>query len=314
MKLHILQSDIWKTFQVELGRQIIEGSGKDWSYSGLIEEDSFGKYVYIPYGPFAKNEKTLRDAVKNLRSNAKKNGAYVVYVEPTPPITREIAESIFKHKGYHRQAHRTIVVDLTRDENEIIASMNATRRNEHRNYHKKGLTISKNNSKEAMDIFYNFLSVSSKQKKFYIRDKLFFDKMFETMVKSENASLFTATRNNKIEAAALVYDDEDTRYYAQIGRNLSNISLQANGPLISYMMIDAKKSGKKYFDLYGISESDDRVDERSGFTAFKKTFGGEIVNFAGAWEIPIDYKRYVIKKALSSAKKIVKKFGNYLVS
>lgn len=312
MKVHFLQSEIWKTFQIELGRQIVEGCGKNWSYSGLIEHDRFGKYIYIPYGPFALDKKSLTDAVNDLKTKAKRIGAYVIYVEPTPPITTEIASDLFKFKGYHRQAHRTIVVDLSPDEETLIANMNATRRNEHRNYHKKGLVISKNNTKEAMDIFYSFLSVSSKEKKFYIRDKLFFDQMFKTLVKSDNASLFTASRNNKIEAAALVYDDEDTRYYAQIGRNLSDASLQANGPLISHMIIDAKKSGKKYFDLYGISESDNKIDERSGFTAFKKTFGGEIIQFAGAWEIPIDYKRFYIKKFLADAKKSLKRITKFI--
>jgi lipid II:glycine glycyltransferase (peptidoglycan interpeptide bridge formation enzyme) len=304
MKAHFLQSDIWKTFQIELGRQIIEGTGEGWSYSGLIENDRFGKYIYIPYGPFAKNKTSLKRAVNDLKIKAKKAKAYVVYIEPTPPITPAIASELFTHSGYHRQAHRTIVVDLSPDEETLIANMNATRRNEHRNYHKKGLVIAKNNTKEAMEAFYELLNVSSREKKFYIRDKLFFDRMFETMVQSGNASLFTAKKDNKIEAAALVYDDDDTRYYAQIGRNLSEASIQANGPLISYVIIDAKKSGKKFFDLYGISESDNKVDERSGFTAFKKTFGGQIVQFAGAWEIPIDNKRYHLKKILTKIKKI----------
>ena len=156
-------------------------------------------------------------------------------------------------------------------------------------------------------MFFNLLKISSGEKKFYIRDKTFFDKMYELLIPSGYVSLFTATRDGNIEVAALVYQDEDTRYYAHVGRDLSDNSLQASAPLISYMIIDAKRAGFKYFDLYGICESDDKIDEKSGFTVFKKTFGGEIVQFAGAWEMPINNAKYLAKNALRKAKKIVKK-------
>jgi lipid II:glycine glycyltransferase (peptidoglycan interpeptide bridge formation enzyme) len=133
--------------------------------------------------------------------------------------------------------------------------------------------------------------------------------MFDELVTNGNASLFTAKRDDKIEVAALVYDDEDTRYYAHVGRDLSDNSLQASAPLISYMIIDAKRSGKKWFDLYGISESDDKIDEKSGFTVFKKTFGGEIVQFAGAWEIPVLKTRYYTKHSLRAVKKLIRKIN-----
>jgi len=166
--------------------------------------------------------------------------------------------------------------------------------------------MAKSNTRETLDVFYKLLKISSGEKGFYVRDKAFFDQMFDVLVPAGNASLFTATRDGNIEVAALVYDDEDTRYYAHVGRDLSDNSLQASAPLISYMIIDAKRSGKKWFDLYGISESDDKIDEKSGFTVFKKTFGGEIVQFGGAWEIPINMPKFYLKRALSAIKKIIK--------
>lgn len=307
MKVHFLQSDIWKQFQKALGRTIVENSGKGWSYVGMVEHDRFGTYIYVPYGPFAVNKPALIDAVADLKIEAAKIGAYVVNIEPTPPISTAIAESLFKNKGTHRQAHRTLRIDLSQDEDTIIGNMNKTRRKQYRNYSKKGLVFKKSNTKETLSTFFDLLQISSNKKGFYIRDKTFFDKMFDVLVASGNASLFTATRDGNIEVAALVYDDEDTRYYAHVGRDLSDNSLQASAPLISYMIIDAKRSGLKYFDLYGISESDDKIDEKSGFTVFKQTFGGEVVQFAGAWEIPILKPKYYVKKSLHSVKKIISK-------
>jgi lipid II:glycine glycyltransferase (peptidoglycan interpeptide bridge formation enzyme) len=307
MKPHFLQSDIWKQFQKQLGRTIVEGGGDGWSYVGIVEHDRFGIYVYVPYGPFAIDEVALVVAVDDLKQKAAQIGAYVVSIEPTSPIDMAIAKKLFRHKGTHRQAHRTIRIDLSDDEETIIGNMSATRRKQHRNYHKKGLVMAQSNTHETLDVFYNLLKISSGEKGFYVRDKSFFDKTYDVLVQSGNASLFTATRGGNIEVAALVYEDDDTRYYAHVGRDLSDNSLQASAPLISYMIIDAKRAGKKYFDLYGISERDDKIDEKSGFTTFKKTFGGEVVQFAGAWDIPISKPRYYTKKVLSQAKKAVAK-------
>lgn len=307
MKPHFLQSDIWKQFQKLLGRTIVEGRGQGWSYVGLVEHDRFGTYIYVPYGPWAVDETSLLLAVNDLKKQATVLSAYVVDIEPTPPIDLATAKRLFKHKGFHRQAHRTLRIDLSQTEDEIISNMSATRRKQHRNYGKKGLVMAQSNTRETLDVFYKLLKISSGEKHFYVRDKTFFDKMYESLVQTGNASLFTATRDGNIEVAALVYEDEDTRYYAHVGRDLSDNSLQASAPLISYMIIDAKRAGKKYFDMYGISESDDFIDEKSGFTVFKKTFGGEIVQFAGAWEIPILKPRFLAKSTLSRVKKIVKK-------
>lgn len=310
MKPHFLQSVLWSNFQKKIGRVLVEGSGKNWSYVGIVEHDRFGTYVYVPYGPYATNKKALLEAVEDLKKQSAARGAYVVSIEPTAPITLEVASSLFKYKGTHRQAHRTLRIDLDREEEAILSDMSKTRRKQYRNYHKKNLTMQKSNTRETLDTFYDLLKISSGEKGFYVRDKSFFEAMFDTLVQTGNASLFTAIRDgNSTEVAALVYDDEDTRYYAHVGRDLSDNSLQASAPLIAYMIFDARSEGKKYFDLYGISERDDKIDEKSGFTAFKKTFGGEVIQYGGAWDIPLNTVKYNSKRLFGYAKSILRRLG-----
>jgi len=302
MKPHFLQSEIWKQFQKNIGKEIVENSGKGWSYFALVSKDRFGKYLYAPYGPHAENKQALIEAVEDLKKVASKIGAYMVCIEPTPPFKKDEMAKLFKNRGYHRQAHRTIIIDLSTTEDEIVAQMHKTRRKQHRNYPSKGITIEKSNTPETLEIFYDLLKKSSGEKSFYIREKDFFSQILSHLVPMGGANFFIAKLDGKIEVAALVYDDEDTRYYAHVGRDLTDNSLQASAPLISYMILDAKRSGKKYFDLYGISESDDVTDEKSGFTVFKKTFGGEIKNYAGAWEIPVKPLVYFAKSQIKKLK------------
>ena len=303
MKAHFLQSSVWAEFQETIGRRVLLGSGAGWSYVGLVEHDRFGTYIYVPYGPAAEDRRAFKAAVAHLYDAAKQAGAYVVYIEPADPITKADAAKLLKQKApRHRQAHRTIRINLSKTEDDLLLDMSKTRRKQYRNYHKKDITIEESNTPETLDIFYELLDISSKEKGFYIRNKQFFEAMFERLVPRKAVSLFVAKQAGKVEVAALVYDDEDTRYYAHVGRDLTDNSLQATAPLIAYMIFDAKRQGKKWFDLYGISERDDVADEKSGFTEFKKSFGGTIIEYGGAWELPIDPVRYRLAKAFRLAK------------
>lgn len=287
MKPHFLQSEVWKNFQEKLGTTLITGKGTGWSYLAMVEKDRFGTYVYAPYGPYAKDKKQLLEALKDMKQKAAKQGAYVLIVEPFLPITREIAKQVFKYPTTYRQPSATIRIDLSQSEDQIIASMNQARRNEHRNHQKKGLKITKSTKPADMGILIRFLKNNSSTKNFYVRDEKFFKTMAATLVKNGDAHLYIGKHGDIPVIAALAYEDADTGYYTFVGRDYSFDQLNANGPIVSRMIIDAKKRGKKTFDLFGITLSGKSNDPLSGFTRFKKTFGGEIVELAGTWEIPV---------------------------
>lgn len=304
---HFLQSDAWQRFQTALGNKTIRGEGKGWSYVGMVNRDRFGTFVYAPYGPTATSIETLQEAVAHMKQEAKKVSAYSIIIEPYLPITREEATKVFGQRVKQRQALRTLFIDLTESEEDIIANMSATRRKQYRNYHKKDIVFEKSTNIKDMKTFFQLMKVSADQKHFFIRDKQFFEVMAKTLVKDGDASLFLGKQHGKIEVAAIVYDDNERRYYAHVGRELSNNSLQISAPMIAYMIIDAKRSGKKIFDLYGISERDDVVDDRTGFTVFKRTFGGSVVEYAGAWELPLNPVKYRLKQGHSLIRKVLKR-------
>lgn len=302
-----MQSETWEKFQQALGNSVITGKGTGWSYLAMLETDRFGTFAYAPYGPYAKTKKALEAAIADMTKKAKSAGAYTLIVEPYLPITRDVAKTVLKKRVTHRQPPATQLIDLDRSEDEIIADMNATRRKQHRNHMKKGLEIRKSADPKDIDIFIDLLEGSSKKKQFFIRDRKFFKTMAETLVSNGDASLYIGWFESKPIIAALVYDDQDTRYYAYMGRDYAYEYLQANGPLVSRMIIDAKHDGKKIFDLFGISLTDDPKDPWHGFTTFKQTLGGRPVELAGTWEIPLSASKVAAKQALHTVKKLLKR-------
>lgn len=296
MQIHFLQSDTWKEFQLALGNTIISGKGDGWSYLAMIEKDRFGKFAYAPYGPCAENEATLKQAIADMKQQAKAQGAYVLIVEPYLPITKEIAARVLDHRVKQRQPAATQHIDLTQTEDEIIAGMNATRRKQHRNHHKKGLSFEKSTDLRDIDTFVELLEGSSHEKGFFIRDRKYFETMANTLVKNGDAAIYIGKFEDKPIIAALVYDDADMRYYAYMGRDYAYEHLQANGPLVSRMILDAKADGKKIFDLFGIALDDDPSNPWHGFTTFKKTLGGYPVELAGTWEVGVKKFPYLLHR------------------
>lgn len=312
MHEHFLQSNTWAKFQKAVGNTVIKHTTEAWSYLAIVEKDRFGTYVYAPYGPYAVDETTLGQATKHLVAAAKRVGAYMVYIEPFLPVTREMAQTVLPPIGAkmstYRQPSTTQIINLEQPLDDIISQMSATQRNLYRNHEKKGLKIRQSTSENDMSIFMTLLKQNASVKSFYIRKEKFFSTMAHTLLKAGDAKLYIGWYEETTPViASLVYDSIDTRYYAFVGRDYSFDKLRANGPLVSRLIVDAKKAGKKSFDLYGIADSDDPKHPLYSFTAFKKTFGGESVQLAGTWEIPLNNKKYYTKKTLQHLKKLAKR-------
>jgi lipid II:glycine glycyltransferase (peptidoglycan interpeptide bridge formation enzyme) len=58
------------------------------------------------------------------------------------------------------------------------------------------------------------------------------------------------------------------------------------------MIIDAKEDGKKYFDFWGIAPEGAENHPWAGLTAYKKSFGGEVVSSLGTYDIVINKTKY----------------------
>jgi hypothetical protein len=294
------QTDRWWQFQRELGEEVISGSGEGWHYHGRMVSDALGRYLYLPYGPVVRDEAALDAAVEHARENARRQGAYRLVLEPSLPITPQQAEARFERMLTGFQPSRTHVVDLDRPVEEIIAEMNTTRRKQYRGAAKRGFAFAECGSDDDYRLGLELLREAGETRSFTVRDDLYFEK-FRSLVDEGIARVFVGTHEGETKVVGYAIDDEDTRYYLYVGRDLSNNSMQISAPFITFLMLDAKERGLSYFDFYGISASDDVEDEWTGFTVFKRTFGGRTVQYAGAWETPVRRGRYALRRALDWA-------------
>lgn len=102
-------------------------------------------------------------------------------------------------------------------------------------------------------------------------------------------------------AAALVYDDGTRRYYAHAAADDAHRRLSPGVVLVSNIIERAAAAGRQEFDLYGVVPPEVTDHAWSGFSKFKRAFGGYQVDYSGTWEIgvrPLRYAAYRLARRL----------------
>lgn len=113
---------------------------------------------------------------------------------------------------------------------------------------------------------------------------------------------------DRVIAAGLVFDDEKTRYNLQGAQDEDFRRTHATGILTIQLILDAKAKGLEKFDFWGIAPDDAPESHPwAGFTAFKKSFDGKPVSYAGTHDLIFDRKKYRLYKIARKANRTFRK-------
>jgi len=310
---HFLQTSAWATFQEALDRQVIERSCASWHYLAVIEAPvGFGsrmhRRLYVPYGPTCASEEALSEALKDLLEEAKRHSVSYVRVEPMVlKGTRKLDMRMYggQKKTRSYQPDRTLLIDLTQDESQLIKAMSSTNRNLWNTHAAKGMKIVKSYNQKDMPAFLDMMHIMAERTGIIVHDDDYFMKMAAALFATKASGLVFIEHGGKPIVTAMFYDNPDngTRYYAYAGSHDEARKLQANSPLVTYLMLDAKKQGFKTFDLYGVAPEGDTTHSWAGHSKFKRSFGGVDHEYLGTWEIPADRLKYALAKLSRHIKK-----------
>lgn len=293
-----LQESAWGEFQSRLGREVTTKTGENWKFQAILEAGTLNTRLYTPYGPEANSPEAMTEALGALEQLGRKKSVTFVRVEPRDYIDA----AILQKRGYKKvtfnqlQPEHTQIIDLSPTEDEIVAAMSQNSRNLYRNYHKKGVEMHVSTDPKDVEIFLNFIHKVAERNHITPHSDAYFQTQADTLFPTGAAKLFYATHEGTPIAATIMYDSADTRYYAHAAADDTYRKLSAGTSLLAYAIIDAKRSGKKFVDLYGIAPSDDKNHPWAGFTKFKKSFGGNEITFLGAWDKPLKPLQYSLYK------------------
>lgn len=292
MKPHFLQSSAWKNFQSLENHTTFELSGEDFSALAILETTPIGNYLFCPYGPTLDTSKSpkiaLKHALKALSELARDNQAFFIRIEPTFPFPAEELRSLGLQKSHDLNPAHTWVLDLTKPQEVLLKSMRKSNVQYWQSSAKKGLKVRTSQDPAEISILSSLLKAIGEKDNFTPQD----ESHLKHQLEAGFATLYIAEFDDQPIAAALVYDDNDTRFYAHAATSNEQRKLAAGTVLLVQMILDAKNSGKFTFDFWGITLSEDPSHPWYGFSKYKKSFGGAAVTYSGTWDYPLNYLRY----------------------
>ncbi len=253
----------------------------------IVEGARTGRRIYCPYGPLAQNETAFIEALKALHHLARQQKALFVRCEPILPKQHlSLSEFGLKPALKNIQPAQNWLQDLTKTDEALMGDFTSTNRNLYRTAGNKGLTFRASDDPKDVSIFIKMIRDVAANKGITPHDDHYYQTMAKVLLPRSAAKIYVAEHDAKPVAAAIVFDSPVTRHYAHAGNLVSARKLHPGSPLLATMMFDAKKQGQKRFDFDGVAPLGQDNHPWSGFTQFKKSFGGEYHAYLGTWELP----------------------------
>ena len=307
MKPHFLQSKAWEDFQRTEGFETVRREGGDYAFMAIIKPTSLGNYLFLPYGPTLKNKKALKNAIDEIKKVAIEKDCFFARIEPIMNLSEAELHKVGAQKTRHFDPEHTWVMDLSQSVEEIFQSIGKNKTRAYKNRAEKGISIRKSKKPADIETFLRFYEDIAKRDNFQTNERKYLKDQLELGFTTLYIAEFSDGNRKTPIATTIMYSGDDACYYAYAGADYEYRKKEGGAILLTQMILDAKVDGKKVFDFWGITVSDDPKDPWFGFSKFKKSFGGYQVDYAGTYDIPIKRGKYALYLLLRPINKLRKR-------
>jgi len=262
-----LQTKEWLQFQKSIGREVwrfYDGKIK----ANIVKHDlPLGKnYLYIPHGPeidFNAISGTINNEISQfigyVKNLAKDQKSVFIKIEPVDDKVPEVMHRFgFKKSSKEIQPRKTVVIDIQKSQEELLAGMHHKTRYNIKVSEKHRVAVK---DSDDIDAFWKLLSKTAKRDRFISHPKKYYQKLFEYFNGNSEQSLIPremkidlimAHYNDKAVSGALVMVYKDTCYYLHGASDYDFRSVMAPYALHWENIKHLKEQGIKYYDLWGI--------------------------------------------------------------
>lgn len=295
-KSQFLQSWAWGEFKRGLGAKI-------WRLGIIKNEDLVGvcllsrtplplhnNYLYAPRGPvfsFRLNSEEISEGFKLLTDKIKEIARQEnsIFLKIEPAIEKPFSLNLSKigcHPAKSIQPPDTVILDLTKTEEQLLAEMHPKTRYNIRLAERKGVKIIFSQNKKDIGVFYKLCCEVNEREKINSFSRSYYEKMLDVF--GSKLKIIKAEFEGKTLAINLNLDFGDMETYNH-GASCSEVRNVMAPHLLQWEAIcKAKKEGYKYYDFRGIAPTDDPNHKWAGITRFKKSFGGQVIHYLGAYD------------------------------
>lgn len=314
---HILQTTPWGTLKARFGwsdvRVGLKQDGTLRAGAQILFRDlpaGLGRLAYVPKGPFVDWSDRVQTAqlVKALAQVARSRGAIALTLEPSlrdGPANRERLRSLgFCPAPFSAvQPQRTLIVDLSPDQDEILMRMKSKTRYNIRLAGRKDVTV-REGERSDVSAFAQLLEATADRAEFGIHSPRYYEAAYELFVPRDWGRLLLAEVEGESVAGLMIFALPPQSWYFYGASSTAHREKMPTYLLQWEAMRWAKSIGCTTYDLWGVPDKDhqtleDQFTERSdglwGVYRFKRGFGGSLKRTVGAWDrvmAPVRYRLY----------------------
>ncbi|MBR3229175.1 peptidoglycan bridge formation glycyltransferase FemA/FemB family protein [Candidatus Saccharibacteria bacterium] len=304
---NFLQSPSYAKMNEALGSKTIT---EDFDGSGhalmIVRDAKRGRYLEIPCGPLINwQDKTLiKKVFQKITKIAEQEKCVFVRLRPQLSATKEnlkLLENLgLKKSPMHLAAEHTVMIDLQKTEDELLANMRRQTRYEVRRATKQNIKVEKSNSEEIFKEFHKVQVATAKRQGFIPPD------LKTLLAERENLDsviyIAKTSEGQPIAYGLIIKDGKEGDYYEAASTDL-NRKIPGAYALLWQAIKDLKKEGYERFNLWGIAPAGQPNHRYAGVTTFKTGFGGEIIEYVPAHDLIISKVKYLKNLAVETLRK-----------
>lgn len=295
---HPLQTWEWGNFRKQMGVDTVRLIVEKNNHISQCWQLTFHAIPHTPYtvGYFPKGPHPDHMMIEELKKLGRKKHAIYIQLEPNEEIKKSWSPPHPLLLSHHPLFTKyTFVLDLTKSEEEMLKLMHNKTRYNIRLAQKHGVIIREDSSEASFQRYLQLSHETTERQKFYAHSSSYHETMWNALSKSGIAKLFTATYNQEIVAAWIVFCLHDTLYYPYGASSRDHREVMAPNLMLWELMRWGKSHGFKKFDLWGAigpqpgskTSEPDRHDPWYGFHRFKEGYAPTLIEFVGSYDLVI---------------------------
>ncbi|NMA29760.1 MAG: peptidoglycan bridge formation glycyltransferase FemA/FemB family protein, partial [Candidatus Pacebacteria bacterium] len=189
----------------------------------------------------------------------------------------------------------TFYLDLNLSEEELLAKMTSKTRYNTRLAMKKGVKVFEDSSEQGLEDYLKILEETTKRQAFYAHSPEYFRQMWQIFKGSNIMHILKASYENQILVVWVLFVFNNVLYYPYGASSSKHRELMAS----NLMMWEAIRFGQKQkcqsFDMWGaLGPNPDPKDPWFGFHRFKRSYGGQLIEHIGTYDLVYNYPIYKI--------------------
>ncbi len=253
--------------------------------------------AYIPRGPFgAATQQEFRELINVAIERASREGAAFIRVEPAADgidaVLAAMDEASFKPAPQYVQIQSTGYVELSRTEDELLASFKPKTRYNVRLAKRRNVDVRVADNQADLESFYRLTVTTGRRDGFAVHGPGYYRAVWDTFAESKRRLLIASVNGEDVSALfAVVCGDMATYLYGassdRYRNTMSNYLLQWEA------MLWAKRQGCSTYDFWGMADPASENDPMAGVHRFKAGFRPVSVLHAGTFDLPLRPSAYL---------------------